>query len=402
MKKFICLFLTFFFQYSFAQGIHFEQGLTWDQVLEKAKQENKLIFADCYTTWCGPCKRMDKETFSDASVGAFFNENFINIKVQMDKTRSDSEFIKTWHETANRWEKSYAIHSYPTYMVFDQNGNAVNRSGSYQAVNQLLKTGKDLIDVKNGYYAQLRVFEGGGRDSLLLHDLLGKSEKFNQNHTYILVLETYLENQQDWMNPKNLDLMLKAHPPFQSKIYQFLADQKATLMQNRKYTTKIQSVLYEAAYNAIVEPLISSGPNWNMIEDSLIKYVTEDAGIYLFKAKVSYLSDQIDLKKMRDLVSEVGAVGKPEYKYFAIREFSWALAEKSDNMEELQQAWDWSNELLVFSKPKKAKIAYKLGNTAEAIALMQEEIKQVFLPEFVKLEYQRMVEKMKNGEELVD
>ncbi len=36
--------------------IHFENGLSWEQIKEKAKAEHKYIFVDCYATWCGPCK----------------------------------------------------------------------------------------------------------------------------------------------------------------------------------------------------------------------------------------------------------------------------------------------------------------------------------------------------------
>jgi thiol:disulfide interchange protein len=43
-----------------SKGIRFEHGLSWAQVKEKAKAENKYIFMDCYATWCGPCKAMDK------------------------------------------------------------------------------------------------------------------------------------------------------------------------------------------------------------------------------------------------------------------------------------------------------------------------------------------------------
>ena len=43
------------------KGIHFVNGLSWQEVLQKAKAENKYIFVDCYATWCGPCKAMDKE-----------------------------------------------------------------------------------------------------------------------------------------------------------------------------------------------------------------------------------------------------------------------------------------------------------------------------------------------------
>ena len=45
------------------KGIVFAEGLSWETVLQKAKQENKYIFMDCYTTWCGPCKMLAKNVF---------------------------------------------------------------------------------------------------------------------------------------------------------------------------------------------------------------------------------------------------------------------------------------------------------------------------------------------------
>tara|TARA_R110002096_G_scaffold408842_2_gene608082 strand:+ start:2141 stop:2395 length:255 start_codon:yes stop_codon:yes gene_type:complete len=56
-----------------AQGIDFSKG-NWKTIKEQAKEENKLIFVDAYTTWCGPCKIMDKNVFSDQKVGAFYNQ----------------------------------------------------------------------------------------------------------------------------------------------------------------------------------------------------------------------------------------------------------------------------------------------------------------------------------------
>ena len=55
------------------------------EAVEKARAENKLVFVDAYTTWCGPCKQMDKNTFSDENVAAFFNEKFVNLKLDMER-----------------------------------------------------------------------------------------------------------------------------------------------------------------------------------------------------------------------------------------------------------------------------------------------------------------------------
>ena len=68
-----------------AQGIAFEHDKQWSEVIAKAKKENKLIFLDTYTSWCGPCKRLQLETFPNAEVGKYFNANFVNAKYDMEK-----------------------------------------------------------------------------------------------------------------------------------------------------------------------------------------------------------------------------------------------------------------------------------------------------------------------------
>ena len=73
--------------YVFCQerGIDFVENLSWQQVKEKAKQEQKYIMIDCYTSWCGPCKVMDQTTFKDPEVAKIANEGFVAVKVQFDE-----------------------------------------------------------------------------------------------------------------------------------------------------------------------------------------------------------------------------------------------------------------------------------------------------------------------------
>lgn len=57
----------------FAQGINFQKG-SWAEIKAKAKAENKFIFVDAYTTWCGPCKWLSKKVFPQKKVGDLFNK----------------------------------------------------------------------------------------------------------------------------------------------------------------------------------------------------------------------------------------------------------------------------------------------------------------------------------------
>src|SRR5688500_9355246 len=80
------------------KGIQWTTGLSWNQIKAKAKKENKFIFLDCYATWCGPCKEMDKKIYVNDSVGDYFNQHFVSVKVQMDKTKNDDESVKKWYD----------------------------------------------------------------------------------------------------------------------------------------------------------------------------------------------------------------------------------------------------------------------------------------------------------------
>ena len=82
MKKIavLSLLITFASFSSFAQdGIKFEHD-SWEAVVSKAKAENKLIFLDAYTSWCGPCKMLQKNVFPDQALGSYFNQNFLSTK----------------------------------------------------------------------------------------------------------------------------------------------------------------------------------------------------------------------------------------------------------------------------------------------------------------------------------
>ena len=62
------------------RSIDFEQTKEWKKVLKKAKKEKKLIFVDCYNSWCGHCKMQAKDEFHMEEVANYFNANFVYAK----------------------------------------------------------------------------------------------------------------------------------------------------------------------------------------------------------------------------------------------------------------------------------------------------------------------------------
>mgnify|MGYP003310629162 CR=1 FL=1 len=94
-----------------AQGITFlPEGATFQQAVDYAKKEGKKIFLDCYTSWCGPCKKMARDVFPQAEVGEFMNPQFVSIKIDMEKGEGP-ELMKKLDVTA-----------FPTFIVFNSEG----------------------------------------------------------------------------------------------------------------------------------------------------------------------------------------------------------------------------------------------------------------------------------------
>jgi thioredoxin-related protein len=57
------------------------EWLAFDAAAERAKSQNKHVIVDVYTTWCGWCKVMDKQTYGDPEVAAYLRDNFVLAKV---------------------------------------------------------------------------------------------------------------------------------------------------------------------------------------------------------------------------------------------------------------------------------------------------------------------------------
>lgn len=95
-----------------AQGLLFENG-TFAAALEKAKVENKIVFLDVYTTWCGPCKQMAANLFPAREAGTLYNKHFVNYKIDAEK----GEGV----EVAAR----YNVAGYPTNLFIRPDGSVV-------------------------------------------------------------------------------------------------------------------------------------------------------------------------------------------------------------------------------------------------------------------------------------
>jgi thioredoxin-related protein len=107
-------------------------AVTWEQnydaALEKAKKEQKLVMVDVYTDWCGWCKRLDKDAFSNTDVTAKLSEDFVAVKINPEKT-----------ETNAKLARQFGVNGYPHIAFVDRTGKKVAEIVGYVPAKKFLK-----------------------------------------------------------------------------------------------------------------------------------------------------------------------------------------------------------------------------------------------------------------------
>ena len=110
------------------------------QVFQKAREENKLVFMDCYTSWCGPCKKMLKEVFSRKDIGEYMNTRFVNYKQDMEQ------------EEGKELAGKYGVKVYPTFFILDAAGEVRHKMVGGMTAEEFLKQ-VQLGSGENSLYA---------------------------------------------------------------------------------------------------------------------------------------------------------------------------------------------------------------------------------------------------------
>ena len=173
----LCLSLSF----GQAQGIDFFHG-SWPEAQELAEAQDKLIFVDAYATWCGPCKRMAATVFPDEEVGAYFNRNFISLKIDMEAPEN-AEF-----------RAQYPVAAFPTLYFIDSEGEVVHRVVGALKAPQLISAGSRALALSEPAEDYAAAYAEGDRDPELVYKYVRALIRNNEPH--LRVANDYLRSQE--------------------------------------------------------------------------------------------------------------------------------------------------------------------------------------------------------------
>lgn len=100
---------------------------TLDEAFRRAATEGKLVFLDCQTVWCGPCRAMAKNVFSLPRVGDFMNSRYVALKMDMETGEGP--------DVGHRYE----VKAYPTMLILDAEGHELHRIVGYRDASALIE-----------------------------------------------------------------------------------------------------------------------------------------------------------------------------------------------------------------------------------------------------------------------
>ena len=304
MKKAIVLLKIFLPVMIVAQenGINWIQNLTWQQVKEKARQEERFIFMDVNASWCGSCKMMDKKVFLSDKVESFVNENFIAVKVQIDTSSKDDDNVKSWYGDAHGIAVEYKINALPSFLFFSSEGIIVHRDVGYKNADEFILLASNALKADRQYYTLLANYQNGKKEYESMPFLIDGLKLMKENELAKAVTIDYVQN---YLSRKSEDSLLDedniwliasvmkgSGDPFfgffyrkGEKINRVMNDQKFSQKQIDKIIIKeeIEPMLWQNQHST------NYCPNWRKLYKTITgKYKKEYAERILLNTKIRW------------------------------------------------------------------------------------------------------------------
>lgn len=164
------------------EGITFFHG-SFEDALVLTAEENKMVFVDVWTTWCGPCIVMQETVFPLPEVGEYFNARFISYKLDAENEDQNGPEIST----------QYEIELLPTYLILDSEGIEVSRATGSVAPNQFIAMVDRMLGEANSKFAEMRARYIAGE----------RSTEFIQQYLMDSIVERALRHNPDLQKPEN-------------------------------------------------------------------------------------------------------------------------------------------------------------------------------------------------------
>ncbi len=385
--------------------------ISYADVFNIAKQENKPVMLFFHFDGCGACVEMQKTVFADPQVAAFYNQHFVCMEVNTRK----GEGIET--------NKIYKVQMHPTFMFLDSAGTILDKLVGVFTPNQFVQTGQNVLARRFTLNAFQQQYKKGNRDAAFL-----LSYCYKLNDAYELdsdMINQYLKTQsmEDFGKEENIRFiyefsLLHYHNTimYNSPAFNYMVSHKDkfnALFDPKQVDSRILWILSTAAYDATTDDatfnkilgMLKDYDNGNAHEfremDGRLtgmqtnKHIVLTAKLYRYELKGDRTMYEEALKEL---------TARMWNQQEELNNMAWGWYESKSNAADIAQAIEWSKRSIELNNnyannDTYAALLYKAGRNKEALAQAD---KAIAIAKEKSQDYRsttELLQKMKEGEQ---
>lgn len=310
------------------EAIQFQE-LPFKDIIAKAKKEKKLVFIDAYASWCGPCKMMEKNVFTQKSVSDYYNTNFINARFDMEKGEG--------RDIASK----FGVRSYPTYLFLNGEGELVSRNTGYMEESLFVAMAQDINSPGNKKGSLKDRFAGGEKDPEFLINIM----KLNANSDYEFAKKA---SERYFQNKKKTEELSKDEIGFLLYFVKSSEDINYPVFASRK--AEIIKFLPEETYNEF-DAQLKLGKIVEQSIDDKNKKINDD---YFMKAAEPLVGKEAAVKKLNQTKLSYYEQNSNFSEYEKAALDYYKNSDAFDPNELLRAAWIFADHVKTPSSLKKA------------------------------------------------
>ena len=373
--------------------ITFEHA-AFKEIKAKALKENKLIFIDAYTTWCGPCKQMAKNVFTNDTVADYYNKNFINAKIDMEK----GEGIEI--------AKLYEVKCYPNLLFVDGKGNLIHRVAGSMSPASFIELGQDAKNPEKCFSYFSKNYEANKTNSDFLSKYIyakdGTCLEIGDLLKYYFALQTdeQLTSEENWKMIKSFTNSLE------SQEFQFLIKNKErydNLYSAAEVDEKLKDIYRNVLYSVIAQKSFDE-KKYNETKAKIFSYNTPDTKQIIFESDLNLAARTKNWTNYEKL-----AINYVDIYYSKdanmLNNISWNFYEQVTSKEGLVKAVEWSKtacaiETSYANLDTHAAVLFKLGDKESALSAANKAIELAKMDNLTAEDYQGTTDLIKKINEL--
>lgn len=361
MKKILTTLFLFVFLSSFAQeSINFETS-TFKEILAKAKREKKLVFLDAYASWCGPCKLMEKNIFPLPAVKEYYNANFINARIDMEKGEGRDIALK------------YQVRSYPSYLFLNGDGEVVMKNYGYIGEQDFIAIAKEANNplLLNGNPKEL--FEKGESDPAFLLNMMRQNAQTDYELAKKVSERYFLAKKSQQLTRDDIGMLLYFVKSTSDANYQIFKEKKSDIVKEMS-----EDIYNQFDVNIKISKVMESALNQDtgIIDDdyffkNAIPLVGKvEAETALNRMKVIYYPNVGNYREYEQ-AALIYYKNADDFDAAELLKAAWIFSEHVDDKISLKKAEEWAEKSVMKAETAEntlilAKIYDKTGKKANA------------------------------------